>query len=146
MVLGKKTSYQHVLVINSKFVDANGDFNLLGITIDKNLTSSKHIDKFCRTSQFKLHELRQMRKFHSVEKAKLLSNSFIESQLNYATLIWMFCRRTCYSKIAKIHHKTLKVIKTWNKTNNNSIKTVNPIIAFYCKVKVSPYIKGNFTF
>ena len=46
-------------------------------------------------------ELR-IRKFLTVEKAKLLGNSFIESQFNYATLILMFCR--------KLILKTLKVI------------------------------------
>ena len=44
----------------------------------------------------------RIRKFLTVEKAKLLGNSLIESQFNYATLILMFCR--------KLILKTLKVI------------------------------------
>ena len=52
-------------------------------------------------SFFHNDELR-IRKFLTVEKAKLLGNSLIESQFNYATLILMFCR--------KLILKTLKVI------------------------------------
>ena len=49
-------------------------------------------------------------KFITVEKAKILGNVFIDSQFNYATLIRMFWRKSVYSEIEKIHHKTLKVI------------------------------------
>ena len=40
----------------------------------------------------------------------MLGNAFIDSQLNYAPLIWMFCRKELYWKMQKIHHETLKVI------------------------------------
>ena len=47
----------------------------------------------------------------------MLSNALgIGSQFNYATLIWMFCRKGLYLKMQKIHHKTLKVIYQSNKT------------------------------
>ena len=54
--------------------------------------------------------LRRIRKFLTVDKAKVLGNAFIDSQFNYVPLLWMFCRKTLYSKIERIHHKTLKVI------------------------------------
>ena len=46
----------------------------------------------------------------------MLGNAFIDSQLNYAPLIWMFCRKELYWKMQKIHHETLKVISQSNKT------------------------------
>ena len=46
----------------------------------------------------------------------MLGNVFIDSQFNYAPLIWMFCRKGLYLKMQKIHHKTLKVIYQSNKT------------------------------
>ena len=88
----------------------------IGLTIDKKLNFSKHIDKLCRNAQYKLHALRRIRKYLSLEKAKMLGNAFIDSQFNYAPLIWMFCRKGLYLKMQKIHHKTLKVIYQSNKT------------------------------
>ena len=67
----------------------------------------------------KLHALRRISKFLTIEKAKILGNAFVDSQFNYAPLLWMFCRKTLYSKIEKIHHKTLKVIYESNDTYDN---------------------------
>ena len=64
----------------------------------------------CRKAQYKLHALRRIRKFLTTEKAKILGNVFIDSQFNYEPLQTMFCRKTLYLKIQKIHHKTWKVL------------------------------------
>ena len=46
----------------------------------------------------------------------MLCSAFIDSQFNYAPLIWVFCRKGLYLKMQKIHHKTLKVIYQSNKS------------------------------
>ena len=46
----------------------------------------------------------------------MIGDAFIDSQFNYAPLIWMFCRKGLYLKMQKIHHKTLKVNYQSNKT------------------------------
>ena len=48
-------------------------------------------------------------KYLTLDKAKLSGNAFIDSQFNYALLIWMFCHKTTFLKMQKIH-KSLKVI------------------------------------
>ena len=92
---------------------------MLGITTDEKLTFKKHIENLCWKVQYKLHALRRIKKFLTIEKAKILGNAFIDSQSNYAPLLWMFCRKTLYSKIEKIHHKNLKVICESNDTYDN---------------------------
>ena len=84
---------------------------LLEITIDNKLVFKKDIENLCRTVQYKLYALTRIRKYLSLDKSILLGNTFINnSQFNYAPLIWMFCIKTLYHKIEKIHHRTLKVI------------------------------------
>ena len=51
--------------------------------------------------------------------ANILGNTFIDSQFNYTPLIWIFCRKTFYSKIGKIYQKTLKVIYCIDDFNDN---------------------------
>ena len=46
-----------------------------------------------------LHALRRIRKYLTLDKAKLLGNAFINSQFNYAQLIWMFCHKATYLKM-----------------------------------------------
>ena len=57
----------------------------------------------------------------------MLGNAFLDSQFNYAPLLWMFCRKTLYSKIEKIHHKTLKVIYESNDTYENLLLQSNTV-------------------
>ena len=111
MILGDKTCYKHLLKINSTCVQPSDDVTLLGIMIGKNLTFKKHIDNLVRKAQYKLHALRRIRKFLTIKKSKILVNAFLDGQFNYAPLIWMFCRKALYSKIEKIHHRTLKVVQ-----------------------------------
>ena len=119
MILGDKSHHKHILNINSVKVEASDDILLLGIIIDKKLTFKQHIQNLCRKAQYKLHALRRIRNLLIIEKAKILGNAFIDSQFNYAPLLWMFCRKTLYSKMEKIHHKTLKIIYESNDTYDN---------------------------
>ena len=127
MILGDKYHHKHILKINSIKVEASDDILLLGIIIDKKLTFKQHIENLCRKAQYKLHALRRIRKFLTTEKAKILCNAFIDSQFNYAPLLWMFCRKTPYSKIKKFHHKTLKVIYESNDIYDNILLQSNTV-------------------
>ena len=66
-------------------------------------------------ANYKLHALRRIWKYLSLEKAKLLCNAYINTQFNYAPLILMFCRKKQYLKIQKIYQKSLKVVYNSNR-------------------------------
>ena len=110
MVLGNTIRPSVMLKIGSISIKETKKVTLLGITIDERLTFKDHISNVCRTANFKLHALRRIRSYISEEKAKILGDAFINSHFNYAAIIWMFCRKTLYKKIEKIHHKTLQVV------------------------------------
>ena len=40
----------------------------------------------------------------------MLANAFINSQFNYALLVWMFTGKTSIDKICKIHHRLSKIL------------------------------------
>ena len=94
---------------------------------DKNLTFKKHIYNLVRKAQYKLHALWCITQFLTIEKAKILGNAFIDSRFNYAPLIWMFCRKTFYSKIEKIHHRTFKVVYGKDDSYNNFLLRRNSV-------------------
>ena len=105
MILNKKSYQPQKLSVNGFTFNESDEVELLGLTIDK-----------------KDHALRRIRKYLSLEKAKMLGNAFIDSQLNYAPLIWMFCKKGLYLKIQKIHHKALEVIYQSNSTNEELLE------------------------
>lgn len=55
---------------------------LLGITIERHLSFKKTIENLCGNTNYKLHALRRMKKYLTVEKVKLLGNVFSDSHLN----------------------------------------------------------------
>ena len=83
---------------------------MLGITIDNKLKLKKHIEDLCKKASYKLHALRRIRGYLTVEKARTLANEFVYSQFNYAPFIWMFAGKILINKICKIHHRKLQVV------------------------------------
>ena len=70
--------------------------------------------------------MQRIRRYFSVDKAKLLANAFIDSQLNCAPLLWMFAGKTLINKIYKIHHRTLQVFYIdFNKTYDELLQLNN---------------------
>ena len=107
MILGDKQNTSLVLIVNGKKINNSREIELLGIVIDNQLKFKEHIENLCKKASFKLHALRRIRKFLTVEKARILANAFINSQF---PLIWMFASKTAINKILKIHCRTLQVV------------------------------------
>ena len=89
MVLSKSTRQSIILTINNVKLRESSSVVLLGLTIDNRLTFKDHINISCRRVDLKLHVLRRIRKYLTTVKAKLLYNTFINSQFNYASITWM---------------------------------------------------------
>ena len=77
MVLGTKVIYAFVLNIGK--IESSTEVTLLGVKIDKQLKFKSHIEELCRKAAYKLHALRRIIKYLTVEKAKRLANAFINS-------------------------------------------------------------------
>ena len=110
VILGKKQCNKVKLIINSIVINESNAVELLGITIDNILTFNEHINNLCCNASYKLYALRTIRKYLTQDQAKRLYNAFINSQFNYAPVIWMLCRKNQYLKIRKVHHEALKVV------------------------------------
>ena len=108
MFLSKHITYPNEFLINDIRLQVEDSVELLGVTIDKNLNFSKHIEKLCKRANFKLMAMKRLRPYISEKKALLLAKTFICSQFNYCLLVWMFCDKYHNSKINKIQKKTLR--------------------------------------
>ena len=60
MILSKKSYQPQKLSVNIFTIDQSDEVELLGLTINKKLNFSKHIDKLCRNAQNKFHALKQI--------------------------------------------------------------------------------------
>ena len=110
VILGKTPRKPIILNINQIKVEESQKVVLLGLTIDNRLTFKDHVDMLCSTANYKLHALRRIRKYLTLEKTKLQYSAFINSQFNHVSVIWIFCCKKDYLKIEKIQYKALKFI------------------------------------
>ena len=102
MVLGTKEADPFVLNKGKNKIESSTEVTLLGVKTNKQPKFKSHIE-MCRKAAYKLHALRRIRKYLTVEKAKLLVKlfAFINSQFTYAPLIWMFAGKHLLLKFVK---------------------------------------------
>ena len=131
MVLGVKNIAPFSLNVNGKIIPSSNEVKLLGITIDNQRKFKKHIEELCKKASYKLHALRRIRGYLTVEKARILANAFIDSQFNYAPLIWMFAGKTLINKICKIHHRTLQVVYNEYNKSYQELLQLNNIVSIH---------------
>ena len=91
-------------------IESSPSEELLGITIDSELTFHKHITSLCSKANQKLSALARIAKYMTIDKRKILLNSFVTAQLNYCPLIWMCHSRTLNNKINRIHEQALRIV------------------------------------
>ena len=105
--MGNPAKYQYMLLgkykplkieIEGFQLEPAKSVKLLGITFDRNLTFDTHVSIICETASSKVKSLSRIRNALDEKQAKLLYNSFILSQFNYCSIIWMFCSKTSYEK------------------------------------------------
>ena len=110
MVPGTKQADSFVLNIGKNKIESSTEVTLVGVKIDKQLKFKSHIEELCRKAAYKLHALRRIRTYLTVEKAKLLANAFNNSQFTYVPLIWIFAGKSSIAKMCKIHFWTLQIV------------------------------------
>ena len=83
---------------------------LLGVKIDYKLTFDNHVANLCKKANNRLRPLGRATPYMTIEKRKLLINSFFNAQLNYCPLIWMLHIRCNNTKIKHLHKRCLRLI------------------------------------
>ena len=89
----------------------------LKFLIDNELTFHKHITSLCSKANQKLSALARIAKYMTIDKRKILLNSFVTAQFNYCPLIWMCHSRTLNNKINRIHERALRIVYNDYKSN-----------------------------
>ena len=98
------------LKIGGIFIKLDSSVTLLGIIIDSKLNFKEHFNYIVKKAYYNSYSLRRLRKFLTLQKAKILARTVVESQLVYCPLIWMLCSKTDMQIIEKVQYKTLQVV------------------------------------
>ena len=118
MIFGNKHK-DSVVAIGKSTIKESEYEKLLGVTFDKKLSFTKHVQDLCKKAHQKLHALARLSNYIDPIKLKLLMDAFITSQFNYCPLVWMFHDRTANAKINKVTERALRI--ACNDSGNNSM-------------------------
>ena len=128
IILGNTGS--HTLKIGDITIRSASYVTLLGITIDSKLNFKEHISNIVKKAYYKLYALRTLRKFLTLQKAKILACPMMESQFAYCSLIWMFCSKADMQRVEKVQYKSLQVVY------NTYLATYDELLALDNKLKI----------
>ena len=105
------------LKILGSTIESSPSEELLGITIDSELTFHKHITSLCSKTKQKLGAFARIAKYLTIDKQKILLYSFITAQSNYCPLICMCHSRNLNNKINRIQERALRIVYNDYKSN-----------------------------
>ena len=78
-----------------------------GVKIDYKLDFDEHVKTLCSKANNKLRALARTTPYMSVEKKKILMNSFFNAQFNYYPTVWMLHIRRNKNSIWNLHERCL---------------------------------------
>jgi len=110
MFLGVTHSNNISIEINGNIIYASNSVKLLGILIDHKLSFTSHIEGICKQASQKTKALLRVRRFLTFDKASMLVHAYVLSSFFYCPILWMFCSKTCYQLINKVHRRALSTL------------------------------------
>ena len=122
----KQDHTNEIFKIGSKEIKVVSQVKLLGIEIDNKLNFEHHINYTCKLPTNQLNALIRLKRFLVFQERKVLVNSFIISNFNYCTLVWMFASSKCLTKIENLHKRELRLMLDYYSSSYERILE-NPI-------------------
>jgi ribonuclease P/MRP protein subunit RPP40 len=110
MILGTKKRIPLCLEINGQRTLSTFEMVLLGVTIDWKLNFNIHAHLICDNVSRKVNALMRLRTTLSVDQKLVLLNSYVMSQFNYCSNVWMFHGKVVNDRINRIHKRALRAV------------------------------------
>ena len=89
VLFGLDSNENIVLGVWGCSIDVANSVTLLGVMIDSKLKFDQHVFKIFQKASSKISAFSRISKYLNEKQSLTLYNSFIASQLNYCSLIWM---------------------------------------------------------
>ena len=106
MITDQSANFQ----LGGSLIERSDCEKMLRVKIDYKLNFDEHVKTLCSKANNKLRALARTTPYMSVEKNKMLINSFFKAQFNYCPLLWMLHSRRNNSIIRNLHERCLRLI------------------------------------
>lgn len=101
----KRTGHVFSIQIGNESLDEVEQVKLLGIKIDNRLSYRDHVNALCKRISAKISALKRISPYLTDEQHKVITNSFVSSELNYCPLVWSFTSKTSLVKLQNLQDR-----------------------------------------
>ena len=98
-----------IQIFDKKIEEVN-THKLLGLTIDNNLSWSKHISALCKRLSMKTFQLNCMKHFLDQHTRKIFFYAYIQSDIDYISSCWDLASQNALKPLKSIYRRSLKLI------------------------------------
>ena len=90
---GRSDNKKIEVAIGNEKISSTSSVKLLGVDNDVKLNFNEHIHKICKSAGNQINALIHLKSFLGIKEKEALVNSFIYSNLNYCSLVWMLSHK-----------------------------------------------------
>ena len=103
----KEDHTNKIFKIGSMEIKVASQVKLLGVEINM-LNFKQHINRICKSAANNLNALIRLKRFLAFQERNVLVNSFVLSNVNYCTFVWMLASSKSLTKIENLLKRTLR--------------------------------------
>ena len=103
-------SNPHKLYILDKQLEEVDAYKLLGLTVDNNLTWTKHLSLLCKRISVKTFQLNRIKNFLDQHTRTLFFHAYIKSDIDYVSTCWDMASQNSLKPLNSIYRRALKLI------------------------------------
>ena len=106
---------------------------MLVVNIDSKLNFDCQVNRLCNKGNKKLRALAGVTPYMTLEKKKIVMNSYFNAQFNYCPLIWILHRSNNNNKIKHLHEQSLRLICSDKKSSDENLLEKDKVVSIHHK-------------
>ena len=111
MFLSRNTNVSDcIITVGDIDIKASDSINILGIDLDKDLKFQIQVDEICSQSGKQINALKRIRQYLDKGCRRTIYNSYVNSNFNFCSLVWMFTNKCNIDKLEKTDKRALRFV------------------------------------
>ena len=98
------------IAFQGHIINPNTHVRLLGVELDETLSMNRHVSNVNRSCFYQLRQLKQVRRYLSVDNSKLLVSSLVISRIDYCNAILANSTMTLISQLQRVMNSAARMI------------------------------------
>ena len=110
ILFGLNSNESIVLEVGGCSIDVDNSVTVLGVKIDSKFKFNQNVSKICQKANTKISAFSRVSNYLDEKQSLILYKSFIASQFNYCSLIWIFRGKVANKDLNRADKRALRIL------------------------------------